>query len=135
MTISLRRSNTQHSTWTILSFDRRDVRFLIDAQLPPGLAQHLVDLGHEAVHVGDVGLLAARDQDIWQHAVAIGAVLVTKDEDFVTMRALSTAAGPPVIWVRVGNATRRILIQRFSAILPKLLAALERGETVVQIPD
>ena len=111
------------------------MRFLIDAQLPPALAQHLVDLGHEAVHVGDVGLLTARDQDIWRHAVAIGAVLVTKDEDFVTMRALSTTAGPPVIWVRVGNATRRALIQRFSAVLPDLLAALERGETVVQIPD
>jgi predicted nuclease of predicted toxin-antitoxin system len=111
------------------------VRFLIDAQLPPALAPHLVDLGHEAVHVGDVGLLTARDQDIWQYAVATGAVLVTKDEDFVTMRALSTPVGPPVIWVRVGNATRRALIRRFSAILPELLAALERGETVVQIPD
>jgi hypothetical protein len=36
------------------------VRFLVDAQLPPALARHLAVLGHEAVHVADVGLLRAR---------------------------------------------------------------------------
>jgi uncharacterized protein (DUF433 family) len=91
-TASSPRSNTRRSTWIIPSLGRRNVRFLVDAQLPPALAHHLVELGHEAVHVGDVGLLAARDQDIWRHALAIGAVLVTKDEDFVTMRALRLPA-------------------------------------------
>jgi len=61
-------------------------------------------------------------------------VLVTKDEDFVTMRALS-AAGPAMIWVRVGNTTNRALIGRLSAVFPSVLAALERGETIVQIGD
>jgi hypothetical protein len=39
------------------------------------------------------------------------------------------------VWVRIGNATRRVLVARFAAVFPRVLAALERGETIVQIPD
>lgn len=35
------------------------MRFLVDAQLPPALARWLCANGHEAVHVGDLGMLAA----------------------------------------------------------------------------
>jgi predicted nuclease of predicted toxin-antitoxin system len=110
------------------------VRFLIDAQLPPALARHLQSLGHEAVHVADFGMQTARDREIWQRALTTSAVLVSKDEDFVTTRALRRD-GPAVVWVRIGNATRRGLIAGFSAALPGVIAALERGETIVQIPD
>jgi predicted nuclease of predicted toxin-antitoxin system len=110
------------------------VRFLIDAQLPPALARHLEAVGHEATHVADLGMQSARDHEIWQQASASGAVLVSKDEDFVTMRALRRD-GPAVVWVRIGNATRRVLIARFAAAFSRVLAALDRGETIVQIPD
>jgi predicted nuclease of predicted toxin-antitoxin system len=105
---------------------------LIDAQLPPALAQQLVASGHEATHVANIGLLAARDRDIWSHAAAIGAVLITKDEDFVTMRALDNA-GSAVVWVRLGNTTRRALLGHFAEVFPTILAALERGETIIEI--
>jgi predicted nuclease of predicted toxin-antitoxin system len=111
------------------------VRFLIDAQLPPALARYLAALGHDAKHVSDVGLLMAGNDQIWEHAAAVGAVLVTKDEDFVTLRALSKRPGPPVIWVRVGNTTKQALIAHFTAAFPAILEALERGETVIQISD
>jgi predicted nuclease of predicted toxin-antitoxin system len=111
------------------------VRFLVDAQLPPALAHHLQSLGHDAIHVADIGLASARDREIWDHADAQGAVLVTKDEeDFVTMRALARGGGPSVVWERSGNVSRRAILERFSAILPMLVHALERGETIVQIP-
>jgi predicted nuclease of predicted toxin-antitoxin system len=32
------------------------MRFLVDAQLPPALARHLVAAGHEAQHVADLGM-------------------------------------------------------------------------------
>jgi predicted nuclease of predicted toxin-antitoxin system len=98
------------------------VRFLVDAQLPPLLSRHLRELGHEAEHVADIGLSAASDRDI----------LITKDEDFVTMRALR-ADGPAVVWVRIGNTTRRALLTRFSAVQAAIFSALERGETVVEV--
>lgn len=111
------------------------MRFLIDAQLPPLLASHLNSRGHEATHVQDVGLTAASDSRIWDRAVEDGAVLVTKDEDFVTMRALSRRGGPAIVWVRSGNTTRRALIALIEGVLPAIVEAIERGETVVQIPD
>ena len=111
------------------------MRFLVDAQLPPALARHLTAIGHEAEHVGDVGLLTASDERIWDYAAAAGAVLVSKDEDFVTMRALSGHGGPAVIWVRIGNTTRRALIERFEAAFAAIAEALKRGETVIQISD
>ncbi|MDI3471479.1 MAG: hypothetical protein OJF62_003542 [Pseudolabrys sp.] len=109
------------------------MRFLIDAQLPPALARHLVTDGHNAEHVADAGLLSASDDRIWRYATDTGAILVTKDEDFVTMRALSKGGRPQVIWVRVGNTTTRILIERFNAAFVAVVDALKRGETVVQI--
>jgi predicted nuclease of predicted toxin-antitoxin system len=111
------------------------VRFLIDAQLPPGLARHLNALGHEAVHVVHVALSTASDRKIWDHAIASDAVLITKDEDFVTMRALSRRGGPAIVWLRVGNTTTRALIALFNSVLPEILGAIERGETVIQIPE
>lgn len=108
------------------------MRFLVDAQLPPLLARYLAESGHAAEHVADKGLSAASDRAIWNYASANDAVLITKDEDFITMRAFN-ANGPAVIWLRLGNTTRRELLARFSAVFPTVLEALRRGETIVEI--
>lgn len=42
--------------------------FLIDAQLPPSIAQFVVAQGHEANHVSDVGLQEAKDNEFWNYA-------------------------------------------------------------------
>ena len=110
------------------------MRFLVDAQLPPALAAYLIYQGHEAHHVAELGLVCARDREIWDHATAQDAIIVTKDEDFVTMRALRPQ-GPPIVWIRIGNVTKLSLLRRFAAAFPAILIALERGETIVQIPD
>jgi predicted nuclease of predicted toxin-antitoxin system len=96
------------------------------------LARHLSAVGQDAVHVADVGLLKARDVEIWRHAAESRAVLVTKDADFVTMRALNPD-GPAIVWVRIGNATNQQLVERFRIVWPNLVAALERGESVIEI--
>jgi predicted nuclease of predicted toxin-antitoxin system len=62
------------------------MRFLVDAQLPPALCGWLRERGHEAVHVFEIGLIAASDEAVAARAEADGAVLVSKDEDFVTLR-------------------------------------------------
>lgn len=58
------------------------MNFLVDAQLPPGLARWLSDQGYSAQHVDDVGLAGAEDSVIWNHALRVDAIIVTKDEDF-----------------------------------------------------
>ena len=108
------------------------MRFIIDAQLPPALARFLISAGHEAEHVADLGLASAPDRAIWQRALDSNAVIVTKDEDFLTLRALRSD-GPAIVWVRVGNTTRDVLLRVMAAALPQGVAALERGEAVIEV--
>lgn len=108
------------------------MRFLVDAQLPPLLAQWLIDHGHEASHVVDRGLASAEDQEIWSRSVADGSHLLTKDQDFIAIR-LSAAAGPAVCWLRIGNVTNPALIAWFEKVFPGLLVALKQGETIIEV--
>ena len=54
------------------------MHFLVDAQLPPALAKWLIGQGHVAAHVFELGLERADDRRIWDRALELGAVIVTK---------------------------------------------------------
>jgi predicted nuclease of predicted toxin-antitoxin system len=108
------------------------VKFLVDANLPPALARWLASEGHEAHHVSDFGLEAMSDHAIWARAREIDACIVTKDEDFVLLQALDRA-GPTVVWIRIGNAVRNVLLQRIPALWPEVVSAIDRGEKVVEV--
>ena len=108
------------------------MRFLVDAQLPPALARWLADQGCPSEHVFQVGLATADDPGIWTYAVSAQAVLITKDEDFLAIRS-AAGTGPAVVWLRIGNATNRVLIGWFAARFPAVLAALGAGELIVEV--
>jgi predicted nuclease of predicted toxin-antitoxin system len=108
------------------------LRFLVDAQLPPTLAHWLVERGHEAEHVFDVGLAAAEDIAIWRKAVDEGRILVTKDRDFEEL-ATRYPAGGQVVWLRVGNVGRRALIGWLEPRWPRVEASLAAGERIVEV--
>lgn len=108
------------------------MRFLIDAQLPPALARWISDQAYVAEHVFDLSMGTSSDHDIWAYAMVCGAVIVTKDQDFPNRRA-SEVVGPPVVWLRCGNTRRHELIVWFEQHFAMLLAALERGESVVEV--
>ena len=107
------------------------MRFVVDAQLPPALARRLETLGHTAEHVADRGMASASDHVIRDYAASVGAVIVTKDEDFA-IRGLLTE-GPAIVWLRLGNTRRAALLTRMDAELPAIVAALERGETLIEV--
>ncbi len=108
------------------------MRFLVDAQLPPALARWLEEHGQTAEHVADRGMAAANDRVIWAYATDVGAVIITKDEDFA-LRRVTAQDGPAIVWVRTGNTTRRALLAWFAPLWPAVLDALERGESLVEI--
>ena len=108
------------------------MKFLVDAQLPPALAQWLRDAGHEAQAVREVGLREAEDSAIWQHAQAEGRVIVTKDEDFA-QRAQSLAAGPVIVWLRIGNTSNAALREWLIPQLPQLVELIGQGHRVVEV--
>lgn len=107
------------------------MRFLVDAQLPPALARRIQALGHSVEHVVDCGLVTATDEAIRSYAASAGAVIVTKDEDFAVRRVLQE--GPAVVWIRIGNTRNAELLIRVEADFKAVVAALEQGETLVEI--
>jgi len=108
------------------------MRFLIDAQLPPVLARWLAANGHEAEHVADRGMQAASDAAIWDYALASFSAIITKDEDFAQRKVLADN-GPAVVWIRLPNTRSRYLLAWFEMALPDVLAALGRGETLIEV--
>jgi uncharacterized protein (DUF433 family)/predicted nuclease of predicted toxin-antitoxin system len=107
------------------------LRFLVDAQLPPALARQIESFGHDADHVADLGLHRTPDSEIRARAAESGAVIIRKDEDFAVHLLLHD--GPSVVWVRVGNTRRAELLRRFEVELPRIIAAVERGETLIEL--
>lgn len=107
-------------------------RFLVDAQLPPSLAEWLTLRGHESTHVTQIGLGTASDTSIWQHALRSDAVLVTKDDDFF-QRSTLTATAPTIVWVRLGNCRNSALINAFETALPAIETAIAAGDRIIEL--
>ncbi|WP_420479598.1 DUF5615 family PIN-like protein [Brevundimonas sp. FT23028] len=69
------------------------MRFLVDQQLPPRLAEVLRARGCDAVHARDLGLSAAADGVIWAEACRDNAVVISRDEDFLALTDTPQARG------------------------------------------
>lgn len=104
------------------------MKFIIDEQLPTALVAWLVEQGHEAVHVDELGLRSSSDRAIRDAAAESGAVVVTKDGNFVQIRR----AGDRVLWLRGANLRRALFLPRFIEAWPKAIQALEGGKPVVE---
>ena len=108
------------------------MNFLVDAQLPPGLARWISSQGHRATHVFDIDLHAAADPVIWAHARKENAVIVSKDEDFVD-RWLLSETPVALIWIRKGNCSSEALMAWFGPLWPETLKRLEQGEQLIEL--
>jgi predicted nuclease of predicted toxin-antitoxin system len=107
----------------------------LDAQLPSSAAAWITaTFGMEAHAVRDLGLRDAKDAPIFQAARAAGAVVMTKDSDFVEM--LQRLGPPPkVLWMTCGNTSNARLREILSRVLLAAVARLEAGESLVEIGD
>jgi predicted nuclease of predicted toxin-antitoxin system len=76
------------------------VRFLIDQNLSPLLAQALGEAGHDAVHVRDIGLASADDAAVLAAAREDARILISADTDFGGLLADAGASLPSVILIR-----------------------------------
>lgn len=59
----------------------RRMRFLLDMNLSPAMADWLRREGHDAVHARDIGLNTLPDRDLFARAVADDRILITFDLD------------------------------------------------------
>lgn len=76
------------------------MRFLIDENLSPRLADLLGKEGHDTVHVRNLDAAGANDEDVLAIAVRDARVVVSADTDFGALLAHSRATSPSVILVR-----------------------------------
>jgi predicted nuclease of predicted toxin-antitoxin system len=107
----------------------------IDAQLSPALARWMSEtFGVTAHAVRDLGLRDAKDVPIFHAAREAGAVIMSKDSDFVL---LLERFGPPpqILWVTCGNTSNAWLRDVLRKSFPEARARLEQGEPLVEISD
>jgi predicted nuclease of predicted toxin-antitoxin system len=76
------------------------MRFLLDENLSPKLADLLRTANHDVVHVRDIGLASASDQVVIEAARADDRVLISADTDIGTLLARSHAHRPSFVLIR-----------------------------------
>jgi predicted nuclease of predicted toxin-antitoxin system len=112
------------------------VRFLVDQNRSPTLAQLLRDAGHDAVHTLELGLEQAEDDDLLALADEQQRVVVSGDTDFGALLALNRRRSPSVILFRTRNVPKA---QDQAAIilgyLDEVTADLDDGAVVVITED
>jgi len=107
------------------------VRFLLDTQLPAAIADWLRQQ-YEVEHVLEIELAKSTDNAIWQYATRVGAVIISKDEDFAEWTRRGRT-GPAVVWLRIGNCSNRALREWLEPLFPRIVKKLEEGERLIEV--
>ncbi|HXQ42510.1 MAG TPA: DUF5615 family PIN-like protein [Candidatus Udaeobacter sp.] len=108
------------------------MKFLVDAQLPLAVADWLRKMGYAAEHVRNIALHEADDATIREYARGAGAILITKDRDFASVDGGRRAA-VRLIWVRTGNVSNRVMLQRLEDGWPQVVAHLHNGAQLIEL--
>lgn len=99
---------------------------ILDAHLPPSLAPWIISTFRlECFSANYLNLQNSEDNEIFMKARAINGIVITKDDDFVSL--LNRKGSPPkVIWLTCGNTSKNRLKEIF---ISHLLPALEFLQT------
>lgn len=108
------------------------MKFRVDNQLPRAPVTLLENLGHRAVHVLDIGLSQVDDLTIWAYAAQNGYIIISKDADFADL-ALLARTEVRLIWVRIGNCRKSVLLEAFKSALKTIEQELDAGETLIEL--
>jgi predicted nuclease of predicted toxin-antitoxin system len=108
------------------------MNLLVDNQLPQALAAYFRHRGDKCEHVLDIGLGSAGDTEVWDHAMKLGQIVVSKDEDFVTLANRPGDQGR-LIWVRLGNCRNAALFAAFDQAYDGVVQALDAGTRIIEV--
>ena len=111
------------------------MKLLLDQGLPRSAAALLRNAGVDTVHTGEIGYAAAEDVAIIEWARQEKRVIVTLDADFHALLALSGAASPSVIRIRIERLRAEALMELIQRVLSDWSSELAEGAALTVQPD
>ncbi len=108
------------------------LKLLFDQNLSAELKDELRDLFPGSLHISDVGLLNADDEEIWEYARSRAFATASTDSDF---RTLSCERGhpPKAIWIRPGNLKSQEIVRILRERHHDLLAFHKSEEGLLEL--
>lgn len=106
------------------------MRLLLDQCLPRSTVRHLAAVGIAAEHAGDLGLARASDASILDFARQRGDAIVTLDADFHALLAISHAAAPSVVRIRIEGLDGEQLASLVAQVVAAVGVEIEAGALV-----
>jgi predicted nuclease of predicted toxin-antitoxin system len=106
------------------------MKLLLDQGLPRSAASLLRDANIDTIHVGEIGMSAARDIDILKIAREEGRIVITLDADFHTLLALTEATYPSVIRIRIENLRAQALVELLIRVVNECQEDIEKGVAI-----
>jgi predicted nuclease of predicted toxin-antitoxin system len=97
------------------------VKFKLDENLSPSMAQPIAEAGHDVTSVSGQGLSGCTDQSLYELCPAERRILVTLDLDFANPLRFPPEVGAGIIVLR----PTRPLLSLLASMLTKLPTALE----------
>lgn len=103
---------------------------ILDAHLPPALCVWISEtFAIPCFSAQFLNLRQAEDEEIFAYSRTKGAIVITKDDDFVSL--LNRFGSPPkVIWLTCGNTSKSRLKEILGANLGPALTLLEANDLV-----
>ena len=106
------------------------MNLILDQGLPRSAAAILRDRGYDVSHVAEVGLNAANDMEILEHAREQGRVIVTLDADFHALLKIGGYSSPSVIRLRLEGLKGKELADLIEETLTMVGDDVRRGALV-----
>ncbi len=107
------------------------MRLLIDNALSPKVAALLAEAGYEVLHVRDIGMQAAADEEIMARAFSENRIIVSADTAFGTLLAARRTSKPSFVLLRCSIRRPDELAAMLVANLPSLTEILLKGAIAV----
>ncbi|MCD4728857.1 MAG: DUF5615 family PIN-like protein [Pirellulales bacterium] len=111
------------------------MKLLLDQGLPRSAAKLLREGNIDVVHVGECGLSTATDAEIIHFARQQYRTIFTLDADFHAILALSRAASPSVVRIRIEGLQTEALVKLVQVVLRRCGGELAKGSMVSVAED
>ena len=106
------------------------MKLLLDQGLPRSTSRLLRETGIDAVHVSEIGYSKSEDAVILERGREEDRTVVTLDADFHALLALSDAASPSVIRIRIEGLKGETAANLIRTVLMQCEEELKRGAVV-----